>query len=53
VFRNPASEAEVKREDFRTRYAAEPRITCVPVAAPAAPPAPDSAVPAPAPAPGG
>jgi vancomycin resistance protein YoaR len=53
VFRDPASEAEVKREDFRTRYAAEPRITCVPVAAPAAPPAPDSAVPAPAPAPGG
>jgi vancomycin resistance protein YoaR len=47
VFRDPASEAEVKREDFRTRYAAEPRITCVPVAAPAAPPAPDSAVPAP------
>jgi vancomycin resistance protein YoaR len=53
VFRDPASEAEVKREDFRTRYAAEPRITCVPVAAPAAPPAPDGAVPAPAPAPGG
>ena len=50
VFRDPASGAEVKREDFRSRYAAEPRITCVPVAAPAAPPAPD---PAPAPVPGG
>jgi vancomycin resistance protein YoaR len=50
VFRDPASGAEVKREDFRSRYAAEPRITCVPVAAPAAPPAP---APAPAPVPGG
>ena len=50
VFRDPASGAEVKREDFRSRYAAEPRITCVPVAAPDAPPAP---APAPAPVPGG
>ncbi|SET25883.1 VanW family protein [Geodermatophilus poikilotrophus] len=55
VFKDPASGAEVKREDFRTRYAAEPVIRCVPVAPPAAPPAPDGAapVPAPAPAPGG
>jgi vancomycin resistance protein YoaR len=55
VFKDPASGAEVKREDFRTRYAAEPVIRCVPVAAPAAPPAPDGAapVPAPVPAPGG
>jgi vancomycin resistance protein YoaR len=53
VFRDPGSGAEVKREDFRTRYAAEPRIICVPVAAPAAPPAPNGAVPAPVPAPGG
>jgi vancomycin resistance protein YoaR len=53
VFRDPASGAEVKREDFRTRYAAEPRIICVPVAAPPAPPAPNGAAPAPAPAPGG
>ena len=52
VFRDPASGAEVKREDFRTRYAAEPRIICVPVAAPAAP-APNGAAPAPAPVPGG
>lgn len=50
VFRDPASGAEVKREDFRSRYAAEPRITCVPVAAPDAPPTP---APAPAPVPGG
>jgi len=53
VFKDPASGAEVKREDFRTRYAAEPVIRCVPVAAPAAPPAPDGAAPVPAPAPGG
>ncbi|WP_198588440.1 VanW family protein, partial [Geodermatophilus chilensis] len=53
VFRDPASGAEVEREDFRTRYAAEPRVTCVPVADPAAPPAPGGAVPAPTPAPGG
>ncbi|SHN88659.1 Vancomycin resistance protein YoaR, contains peptidoglycan-binding and VanW domains [Geodermatophilus obscurus] len=53
VFNDPASGAEVKREDFRTRYAAEPVIRCVPVADPAAPPAPDGAPPAPAPVPGG
>jgi vancomycin resistance protein YoaR len=49
VFKDPASGTEVKREDFRTRYAAEPVIRCVPVAAPAAPPAPDGAAPVPAP----
>ncbi|MGY1682159.1 VanW family protein [Geodermatophilus sp. SYSU D01176] len=53
VFNDPASGAEVRREDFRTRYAAEPRVVCVPVADPAAPPAPDGTVPVPAPAPGG
>jgi vancomycin resistance protein YoaR len=53
VFRDPSSGAEVKREDFRSRYAAEPVVRCVPVAEPAAPPAPDGAAPAPAPAPGG
>ncbi|TFV56892.1 vanomycin resistance protein VanB [Geodermatophilus sp. DF01-2] len=53
VFRDPASGAVLEREDFRTRYAAEPEIRCVPVAAPAVPPAPAAPVPAPAPAPGG
>ncbi|MGK5170215.1 VanW family protein [Geodermatophilus sp. CPCC 205761] len=47
VFRDPAGGAEIKREDFRARYAAEPVIRCVPVADPSAP------VPAPAPTPGG
>lgn len=53
VFRDPGSGAEVEREDFRTRYAAEPRIICRPVAGPGAPPAPAPGAPAPAPAPGG
>ncbi|SDX63099.1 Vancomycin resistance protein YoaR, contains peptidoglycan-binding and VanW domains [Geodermatophilus africanus] len=53
VFRDLAGGAEVKREDFRTRYAAEPAVRCVPVADPATPPAPEGAVPPPAPAPGG
>ena len=53
VFRDLAGGAEVKREDFRTRYAAEPAVRCVPVADPAVPPAPDGAVPPPAPSPGG
>jgi vancomycin resistance protein YoaR len=53
VFRDPSSGAEVKREDFRSRYAAEPVVRCIPVAAPVAPPAPDSVAPVPAPAPGG
>ncbi|SDO49730.1 VanW family protein [Geodermatophilus sp. DSM 45219] len=51
VFNDPASGAEIRREDFRTRYAAEPVVRCVPVADPAAPPAGEA--PAPAPAPGG
>ncbi|NEK56883.1 vanomycin resistance protein VanB [Geodermatophilus sabuli] len=37
VFKDPQNGAEVRREDFRTRYAAEPVIRCVPPAAPAAP----------------
>jgi vancomycin resistance protein YoaR len=50
VFRDLASGAEVKRENFQTRYAAEPVIRCIPAPAPA----PDPAPPAPeAPAPGG
>jgi vancomycin resistance protein YoaR len=42
VLKDLASGAEVRREDFRTRYAAEPIIRCVP-AAPAAPEAPAGA----------
>ncbi|MET0765376.1 MAG: VanW family protein [Blastococcus sp.] len=37
VFRDLASGAEVKREDFQARYAAEPVIRCIPVPAPPAP----------------
>ena len=37
VFRDLGTGAEVRREDFRTHYAAEPIIRCI---APAAPPAP-------------
>jgi vancomycin resistance protein YoaR len=46
VFRDLASGAEVKREDFQTRYAAEPVIRCIP-ATPAtpAPPAPGGTTP--------
>ncbi|SFL09313.1 VanW family protein [Geodermatophilus ruber] len=53
VFRDPASGAEVRREDFQTRYAAEPVIRCVPPAPEPVPPAgPEGTAPAPAPAPG-
>jgi vancomycin resistance protein YoaR len=45
VFRDLGTGAEIRREDFRTRYAAEPAIRCIPVAAPPADPA--------APTPGG
>jgi vancomycin resistance protein YoaR len=46
VFRDLASGAEVKREDFQTRYAAEPVIRCIPAATPpAAPPPADPANP--------
>jgi len=38
VFRDLTTGSEVKREDFRTRYAAEPVIRCIPSAAPPAPP---------------
>ncbi|TQN42303.1 vancomycin resistance protein YoaR [Blastococcus colisei] len=40
VFRDLASGAELKREDFQTRYAAEPVIVCIPPAAPPAEPTP-------------
>ncbi len=41
IFKDLASGAEVRREDFRTRYAAEPVIRCVPAPAPEpAPPVP-------------
>ncbi|MGY1988134.1 VanW family protein [Blastococcus sp. SYSU DS0669] len=51
VFRDLDTGAEIKREDFRTRYAAEPVINCVPAEAPA--PGPEGTVPGGAPAPGG
>jgi hypothetical protein len=35
VFRDPTSGAELRREDFRTRYAAQPTVRCVPTPAPA------------------
>ncbi|HEX2075077.1 MAG TPA: vanomycin resistance protein VanB, partial [Geodermatophilus sp.] len=54
VFRDLESGAEIRREDFRTRYAAEPTIRCVPPApAPDAPAAPEGAPPAPEPTPAG
>jgi vancomycin resistance protein YoaR len=40
VFKDVATGAEVKRENFRTHYAAEPIITCIPPATPATPAAP-------------
>jgi vancomycin resistance protein YoaR len=40
VFRDLTTGAEIKREDFRTSYAAEPVIRCVPSAAPPAAPTP-------------
>ncbi|MCZ2818521.1 VanW family protein [Modestobacter sp. VKM Ac-2984] len=43
VFRDLASEAELRREDFDTRYAAEAIITCVPPPEPPADPAADAA----------
>jgi vancomycin resistance protein YoaR len=45
VFRDLNSGAEVKREDFRTHYAAEPVIRCIPPAE-GAPPAPGTPPPA-------
>ncbi|WP_254920348.1 VanW family protein [Blastococcus mobilis] len=38
VFRDLTTGAELKRENFRTRYAAEPVIRCIPPAAPPAAP---------------
>ncbi|MCF6506331.1 vanomycin resistance protein VanB [Blastococcus sp. MG754426] len=51
VFRDLGTGAEIRREDFRTRYAAEPVINCVPVEPPA--PGPEGTAPGGAPAPGG
>jgi vancomycin resistance protein YoaR len=51
VFRDLTSGAELRREDFKTRYAAEPIINCVPAAP--APAGPEGTAPAPAPAGGG
>lgn len=53
VFKDPATGAEIKRENFNTRYAAEAVITCVPPGGPPPPPAPEGTVPGGAPAPGG
>ncbi|MGY1634352.1 VanW family protein [Geodermatophilus sp. SYSU D01186] len=53
VFKDPQSGAEIRREDFRTRYAAEPVIRCVPTAPASDAPAPEGTAPASAPAPGG
>ncbi|CCG04171.1 VanW family protein [Blastococcus saxobsidens] len=51
IFRDLTTGAELKRENFVTRYAAEPIINCVPAEPPA--PAPEGTAPSPAPAPGG
>jgi vancomycin resistance protein YoaR len=51
VFRDLTSGAEIRRESFRTSYAAEAVITCVPPPAPA--PGPESTPPAPPASPGG
>jgi vancomycin resistance protein YoaR len=48
VFKDPATGAELRRQDFNTHYAAEAVIHCVPAPAPA--PAPASAPPTDAPA---
>jgi hypothetical protein len=37
VFRDVSSGAEIRREDFRTRYAAQPTVRCVAAAAPTEP----------------
>jgi hypothetical protein len=39
VFRDLRTGEEVRREEFRTRYAAQPTVRCVPTDAPPAPPA--------------
>ena len=45
VFHDPTTGAEIRREDFRTRYAAQPTVRCV-AAAPRAPAEPGGAAPA-------
>jgi vancomycin resistance protein YoaR len=51
VFRDPSTGAEIRREDFYTRYAAEPIIRCIPPPAPA--PGSEGATPTSPPSPGG
>ncbi|WP_040339747.1 VanW family protein [Candidatus Blastococcus massiliensis] len=53
VFKDPGTGAEIKRETFQTRYAAEAVITCVPPDGPPPPPGPEGTAPAGPPAPGG
>lgn len=53
VFKDLATAAEIRREIFETRYAAEAVITCVPPDGGAPPPAPNGTPPPGAPAPGG
>ncbi|GAB3346620.1 VanW family protein [Modestobacter lapidis] len=54
VFNDPATGAELRREDFRTRYAAEPVIRCVPPPPPPeAPPGAPGATPPTLPTPTG
>jgi vancomycin resistance protein YoaR len=53
VFKDLATGAVIKRENFNTHYIAEAVITCVPPAGPPPPPGPDGTAPAGAPAPGG
>ncbi|WP_138758227.1 VanW family protein [Modestobacter altitudinis] len=48
VFKDPATGAELRREDFETHYAAEAVITCVPPADPAAGQPATAGTPAPA-----
>jgi vancomycin resistance protein YoaR len=40
VFRDPTTGAEIRRENFQTRYAAEPVIRCIPPTPPPASPTP-------------
>ncbi|MDK3256445.1 VanW family protein [Blastococcus capsensis] len=51
IFRDLTTGAELERENFRTRYAAEPIINCVPAEPPA--PGPEGTAPSSPPAPGG
>jgi len=44
VFRDVSSGEEIRREDFRTRYAAQPTVRCVATAAPVVEPAGEASV---------